>query len=67
LTEPFTIKGINLDLSIREKMININIVKKKEIDQSKNLMVYIIERNNDNNDADIVLQTKLAILILRDL
>jgi hypothetical protein len=54
-TKPITIKRINLDLSVVEKMMNINIMTKEGLKKSIKTMAYIIEKNNDNNDADIVL------------
>jgi hypothetical protein len=65
-TKPVTIKGINSDLSISKKMINLDIMTREGLGQSINMMAYIIETNNDDNDADIILQANLSISILWD-
>jgi hypothetical protein len=65
-TKPLTKRGINSDLSISKRMLNLNIMKSEGLGQSLNTMAYIIETDNDDNDADIILQTNLSISILRE-
>jgi hypothetical protein len=65
-TNPIMIRGINSDLSMSEKVINLDIMTNGELDQSIKTIAYIIETNNNDDDADIVLQANLSILILRE-
>jgi HJR/Mrr/RecB family endonuclease len=66
LTKPVTIKGVNSDLSLSKKMKDLDLMKREGLCQSLNTMAYIIETDNDYNDADIILQANLSISILRE-
>jgi hypothetical protein len=44
-------------------MINLSIVAEEGSDKTTNSMAFRIKKTNDNNDADIVLQATLSIMI----